>query len=62
MYRTVVVIPCYNEAARLKSEEFIAAIAAYPSVQFLFVDDGSKDGTDRVSKRSLPAIASACTV
>jgi len=48
MYRTVVVIPCYNEAARLKSEEFIAAIAAYPSVQFLFVDDGSKDGTDRV--------------
>lgn len=48
MHRTVVVIPCYNEAARLKSEEFVAAVGAYPGVQFLFVDDGSRDGTDRV--------------
>jgi glycosyltransferase involved in cell wall biosynthesis len=54
MYRTVVVVPCYNEAARLKSEEFVKAVDAYPGVQFLFVDDGSKDGTDRV----LEALAS----
>jgi glycosyltransferase involved in cell wall biosynthesis len=54
MYRTVIVIPCYNEAARLKSEEFVSAIDAYPGLQFLFVDDGSKDGTDRV----LEALAS----
>ena len=48
MRRTVVVIPCYNEAARLKSEEFVAGVRAYPGLNFLFVDDGSTDGTNRV--------------
>jgi cellulose synthase/poly-beta-1,6-N-acetylglucosamine synthase-like glycosyltransferase len=48
MHATVIVIPCYNEAARLKSEEFVSALRDYPRLQFLFVDDGSSDGTDRV--------------
>jgi glycosyltransferase involved in cell wall biosynthesis len=46
--RTVIVIPCYNEAARLNLEAFYTAIHDYPDLQFLFVDDGSKDGTDSV--------------
>ena len=50
--RTIVVIPCYNEAARLD----LAAFSTYrrtagPSVGFLFVDDGSSDGTLAVLER-----------
>lgn len=43
--KTCLVIPCYNEAQRL----FLSAYAAYfegrPDVSFVFVDDGSTDGT-----------------
>jgi len=46
--RTVVVIPCYNEATRLDSKAFLAAVRELPGLQFLFVDDGSSDGTDYV--------------
>jgi len=46
--RTVVVVPCYNEAARLDAAAFVAAVHRYPDFEFLFVDDGSTDGTDRV--------------
>lgn len=34
-------IPCYNETRRLNFDEFLK----YPEVYFLFVDDGSQDGT-----------------
>lgn len=43
--RTVLVIPCYNEAARLRPERFRAFLSAHPEVSLLFVDDGSTDGT-----------------
>ncbi len=39
------VVPCYNEAARLDPEAFLAFSAAHPAIQFVFVDDGSADGT-----------------
>jgi len=42
-----VVIPCYNEAARLRVdayEAFLRSDASY-GVQLLFVNDGSQDGT-----------------
>jgi len=48
MRRTVVVVPCYNEATRLNTEAFLAGVHEYPGLQFLFVDDGSSDGTGRV--------------
>lgn len=41
----VIVVPCYNEAARLPVAALQAAVAALPRVRFLFVDDGSTDGT-----------------
>ncbi len=37
-------VPCYNEAARLRPDVF-AAHAEATGHQFLFVDDGSSDGT-----------------
>jgi dolichyl-phosphate beta-glucosyltransferase len=41
----VVVVPCYNEAARLQPDRFSAFLAEDQQVNFLFVNDGSKDST-----------------
>src|SRR6185436_8453407 len=47
----VVVVPCYNEAVRLRPEAFLACLDRMPAVRFLFVDDGSSDGTREVLAR-----------
>lgn len=39
------VVPCYNEAARLNVEEFRTFAAQNQGVHLLFVDDGSRDKT-----------------
>jgi dolichyl-phosphate beta-glucosyltransferase len=44
---TVLVVPCFNEEARLDREGFLE-VARAPDFQLLFVDDGSSDGTVRV--------------
>lgn len=46
--RAVVVIPCFNEAGRLKTQEFLRFIALHPHISFIFVNDGSRDDTSRV--------------
>ena len=60
-----IVIPCYNEAARLDREAFSRFVSSH-DVSFLFVDDGSTDATrqtlddlresrpDRINVLSLP--------
>ena len=50
-----IVVPCYNEEQTLPAfwKEASAAVARLPedvSVEYLFVDDGSRDGTLRVLK------------
>ena len=45
---TWLVIPCYNEAVRLDRDAFAAALASPDAPTFLFVDDGSADGTGSV--------------
>lgn len=45
---TVVVVPCYNEAARLDLQAFAAFLERSERISLLLVDDGSTDGTPRV--------------
>lgn len=46
--RATIVVPCYNEAARLDPDAFVAFADAHPDVTFLLVDDGSTDTTRQV--------------
>lgn len=45
MQKTVIVVPCYNEADRLNSDAFLSLLRKGPGLSFIFVDDGSRDGT-----------------
>lgn len=40
-----VVVPCYNEEKRLDGQKFVEFAAKHGEVCFVFVDDGSVDGT-----------------
>ncbi len=46
--RCIVVVPCYNEEARLRPRQFSDFLAEDDRVNFLFVNDGSSDGTLRI--------------
>ena len=48
---TIVVVPCYNEARRLNTRAFSQFRANGHWVEFLFVNDGSDDGTLEVLQR-----------
>jgi dolichyl-phosphate beta-glucosyltransferase len=45
MSNAIVVIPCYNEAARLNAAAFRDFARDHDNIQLLFVDDGSADRT-----------------
>lgn len=45
MRKTRIVVPCYNESLRLKPQAFLEALNEAPGLSFLFMDDGSSDGT-----------------
>jgi dolichyl-phosphate beta-glucosyltransferase len=49
--RSCIVIPCYNESARLPTADFLDFSLANPGVCFLFVNDGSRDSTLAVLQR-----------
>lgn len=48
---TIVVVPCYNEAARLDAAAYDAFLSGEPPVTLLLVDDGSTDDTPLVIER-----------
>ncbi len=62
MIQTLLVVPCYNEAARFKSAQFIAYLDQHPDDAFLLVDDGSKDGTKSVLEEVARARPQSCFV
>ena len=43
--RCTVVVPCYNEARRLRPEQFTRFVEQGHGIRFLFVNDGSSDET-----------------
>lgn len=43
--QTTVVVPCYNEENRLSADRFLEFASRNADYRFLFVDDGSTDGT-----------------
>jgi dolichyl-phosphate beta-glucosyltransferase len=43
--RVQLVVPCYNEAGRLKTDAFLDLVRSRTDVFVRFVDDGSTDGT-----------------
>lgn len=45
MGKSIIVVPCYNEAKRLRSGVFRDYLRARPDTSFLFVNDGSRDDT-----------------
>src|SRR5262245_38760666 len=45
MPRSVLVVPCYNEARRLPVQELERFARAEPGVDFVLVNDGSTDAT-----------------
>jgi glycosyltransferase involved in cell wall biosynthesis len=48
--RVRIVVPCFNEAARLPVSEFARAIET-TAFEFCFVDDGSTEGTPAILVR-----------
>lgn len=44
-FKSVIIIPCYNEYARFASENFIDYLKLHPQHAFCFVNDGSTDKT-----------------
>lgn len=49
--RTLIVVPCFNEALRLRVEAFEKFLAGNANVALMFVDDGSTDETWFVLKQ-----------
>lgn len=45
MARVLLVVPCFNEATRLRGEDFLRASLPGHQLHLHFVDDGSTDGT-----------------
>jgi glycosyltransferase involved in cell wall biosynthesis len=43
--RTTLVVPCYNEAGRIRPEAFSSFLDDHADTDFVFVDDGSTDET-----------------
>ena len=48
---TVLVVPCYNEAARLRLDAFAELVEQTPHIAVRFVDDGSSDSTRQILAR-----------
>lgn len=47
----MIVVPCYDEAERLRRDELLAALDRWPWLSFVLVDDGSRDATLQVLQK-----------
>lgn len=60
--RFTLVVPCFNEAARLDAEEFASAARRHERLRFIFVNDGSTDDTRSVLAALTSRLGSRGTV
>ena len=51
MNEICIVIPCYNEAGRLREEDFTGIVEKYPEIALCLVNDGSIDKTEEILKK-----------
>lgn len=49
--RTVIIVPCYNEAKRMNPVLFLKFLQNTDTIDFVFVDDGSTDTTAEMLER-----------
>jgi dolichyl-phosphate beta-glucosyltransferase len=56
------VVPCYNEAARLDPGAFVDFLTTHPRIRLFLVDDGSDDGTADTLERIRAAAPAAVTI
>ncbi len=57
MNKLCLIIPAYNEARRLPWDTFRQFALKHPEIYFLFVDDGSSDGTSAAIQQNFGAIS-----
>ncbi|MGE3886226.1 MAG: glycosyltransferase [Vicinamibacterales bacterium] len=60
--RIVIAVPCYNEAHRLRPAAFVEALADWPGLSLVFVEDGSTDGTRNLLKQLVDTCGPAASV
>lgn len=51
MQKTAIIVPCYNEAGRLRTNEFLDFTKQHDDVSFIFVNDCSLDNTADLLKK-----------
>lgn len=56
-HKCTVVTPCYNEAARLKGDDFIKFVECHEAIRFLFVNAGIRSTACIESRFPPPIIA-----
>ncbi len=62
MISCALVIPCYNEAQRLRPEVFVEFARNHSNIHFIFANDGSRDDTSTVLARLAALIPNQATV
>lgn len=62
MSETCIIVPCYNEADRLPSNDFIKYFVQQEDKNVCFVDDGSSDGTLVILEQIQRDIGDRCQV
>jgi len=60
MMSTTIVVPCFNEASRLPTKTYLEFLDTQTDVRFLFVDDGSEDGTHGVLQQLCESSSGRC--
>jgi len=55
-YTTILIIPCFKEALRISSADYLDFARQHPDYLLVFVNDGSTDTTEDLIKKMLPHV------